>query len=285
MTVNIAILGDLHGHLTLAFLILKRWQKENNENIDFILQVGDLGAFPDVQRIDKATKRFLEKDPDELGFLNYYHKSPEADLIFNAKNNINVPFLYFIKGNHEDFEFLERISKNKDVPVPIDHYKKIYFLKSGKIYKIKVKKHSFTIGVLGGISSSSPDINAPKYYSKEEIEQLLQAKSPINILLTHDAPFNFLSDQRGSKDIIELINYLKPQFHFCGHYHIEGRCISLSPDTQSFILNEVNFNEKGLLKKNSIGILHIEGNDKFSFQFINDEWLSEYTRYNYKSFL
>ncbi len=35
---NIAVLGDLHGHMTLAYRLLRRWEVEHNEAIDAILQ-------------------------------------------------------------------------------------------------------------------------------------------------------------------------------------------------------------------------------------------------------
>jgi len=64
----IAVIGDLHGHLTLAYRLLRRWETENNRVIDCILQVGDLGAFPDPSAVDRETRKFAEKDRDELGF-------------------------------------------------------------------------------------------------------------------------------------------------------------------------------------------------------------------------
>ena len=41
---NIAIFADLHGRILLAFKLCARWQKETGEQIDLILQAGDLGA-------------------------------------------------------------------------------------------------------------------------------------------------------------------------------------------------------------------------------------------------
>jgi hypothetical protein len=69
---HLAVLGDVYGHLTLAFRLLRRWERETGRRLDLALQVGDLGAFPPPFRLDKATKPFAEKDPDELGFADYY---------------------------------------------------------------------------------------------------------------------------------------------------------------------------------------------------------------------
>ena len=57
-SINIAVFGDLHGHFTLMYRLLKRWEIENNENVDLILQIGDLGVFPPPYRLDKATMKF-----------------------------------------------------------------------------------------------------------------------------------------------------------------------------------------------------------------------------------
>jgi hypothetical protein len=52
---HVAVLGDVHGHLSLAFRVLRRWEQETGVRLDLALQVGDLGAFPPPFRLDKAT--------------------------------------------------------------------------------------------------------------------------------------------------------------------------------------------------------------------------------------
>jgi hypothetical protein len=68
LTMNIAVFADLHGRIRLCFMLCERWERESGEKIDLVLQAGDLGAFPDMSRLDKATIRHAEKDPTELGF-------------------------------------------------------------------------------------------------------------------------------------------------------------------------------------------------------------------------
>lgn len=131
---NIAILGDTHGHLTLAYRILNRWQREERRQIDLILQVGDFGAFPTPYRMDKATKRFAENDPDELGFTAYYLGEPEAEEILgdDAPEHRKIDAdMIFIRGNHEDFMYLTELGGTDDGPVPVDPFEKICYLKSG----------------------------------------------------------------------------------------------------------------------------------------------------------
>ena len=62
--INIAVFGDLHGRILLAFWLVKRWQKEHGERIDHILCTGDLGVYRTRAQMDKASQRFSEKFPD-----------------------------------------------------------------------------------------------------------------------------------------------------------------------------------------------------------------------------
>lgn len=35
---NIAVLGDLHGHQTLAYRLLQRWEREHGQRVHLILR-------------------------------------------------------------------------------------------------------------------------------------------------------------------------------------------------------------------------------------------------------
>jgi hypothetical protein len=67
---KIAVFADVHGRILLCFKLCARWQRETGEQLDLILQAGDLGVYPDRARLDKATIRHAERDPSELGFLD-----------------------------------------------------------------------------------------------------------------------------------------------------------------------------------------------------------------------
>ncbi|XYI03622.1 metallophosphoesterase [Sorangium sp. So ce1128] len=150
---EIAVLGDVHGHLTLVYQLLRRWQRETGRALDLILQVGDLGAFPPPFRLDRATKRFAESDPDELGFAAYHDGSPEADAILGPDvppdQRISAD-LVFIRGNHEDFEFLAEAGAGYDAPVPVDAYDKILYL----------RPHRLNPGCIGVLRWAGPDESA-----------------------------------------------------------------------------------------------------------------------------
>ncbi len=61
------IFGDLHGRILPAFRLAMTWEREHGLRLDGLLQVGDLGYFPDPARLDKATARHAAADPLELG--------------------------------------------------------------------------------------------------------------------------------------------------------------------------------------------------------------------------
>lgn len=149
----IAILGDLHGHITLAYRLLKRWEVEHNKVFSTIFQVGDFGAYPPPFRADKATMRFYEKDRDELSFVDYQQGSDEAAEILGehalSHRRISAD-LFFIKGNHEDFEYLDSLPQPGPYPPSVDVYGKIFYLESGTVLPIQDGEHEFRVAALGG---------------------------------------------------------------------------------------------------------------------------------------
>jgi Icc-related predicted phosphoesterase len=283
---RIAVLGDLHGHLTLAYRLLRRWERETGHTVDLILQVGDLGVFPPPFRIDKATMRFAEKDPDELGFVQYHDGSPEADAILgpDAPEETRIhASLYFVKGNHEDFEFLDGLAATNS-PVPVDAYGRILFLPSGSVAPLPARDHRVRVAALGGLAlQNGPGVGTgTKHYSKSEVQRLWAAGSGLDVLLTHDSPLGTVYDDAGSRDILEFIREFQPRFHFCGHHHEDGRQLDVSCDTQSFLLNGVDFRTPSELNPGCIGILEWGDSGGGRFAFLEEKWLGEYSRYNFR---
>lgn len=96
------IFGDLHGRVLPAFVLARAWQREHAEPLAGLLQVGDLGYLPLSSRLDKATKRFSERDAMELGVQQLLYPSPQARTLF-ADPAMPRP-MWFVAGNHEDHE-------------------------------------------------------------------------------------------------------------------------------------------------------------------------------------
>ncbi|MBR9691540.1 hypothetical protein GOV06_02035 [Candidatus Woesearchaeota archaeon] len=256
-TLNIAVLGDLHGNIELALNILDRWQKKTKRQLDYILQVGDLGAFPDITRLDKTTRNFAKKHPEELGFQKFYNQTPEGDYFFGENACFSKDLvLYFIKGNHEDLDFLSQ-HKNDSV----DHYHRFIYVLNDEIITLSRKNKRIKIASLGGIEQDG--------FTSKEAKRLYAQE--FDVLLTHQ---HLKDEQRpcGSAEIVSLIENAQPKFHFSGHVHKEGK-LSFIGDTESYNLNEVKFRGKHLAP-NSIGILSVN-DDTQDFSFINHYWLEE----------
>ena len=284
---TIAILGDLHGHLTLSYRLLKRWERETGRRVDCILQVGDLGAFPPPLKLDDATARFAKKDPDELGFMQYYEGTGDAEDVFgpSAPDHLRIDAgTYFIKGNHEDFEFLDGLPKDDRYPASVDAIGKLLYLRSGMVTAIEAGGIRLRVGALGGVAlEGGPARNAVSpHYTARDLQNLAAHGKNLDILLTHDVPYGAVYADAGSRDIHDFIRMEKPRYHFCGHYHEDGCELDVPGPTRSFLLNEVNFRRPSKLNRGCIGILTWPSPEESDFTLLDEPWLREYTRENYR---
>ncbi|MBN2228666.1 MAG: metallophosphoesterase, partial [Candidatus Thorarchaeota archaeon] len=103
---RIAVFADVHGRILLAFKLVDRYQRETGEEIDLILQAGDMGIFPDRSRMDKATIRHAQIDDTEFGFLNHF-VSPNRE-VEETLSRLECN-LVCVRGNHEDHALLDRL--------------------------------------------------------------------------------------------------------------------------------------------------------------------------------
>lgn len=270
-----AVFGDLHGKIKLAYRLCQRWQREHQQALDLILQVGDLGFWPDITRLDQATMRFASKDMDELGFLEFYEGSQSLDRLFEDQ----LPDLYFIKGNHEDFDLLEE----GDEPVPVDAYHKILYLPNGITFSHTRGSEELRVSALGGIGGEH-DIakrrrHKKAYFTDSEIQRLC-AQGDTDILLTHHGD----TAKRGciSLPIQRLRKSLDPAYHFYGHLHKEED-IEKEKRTSLVQLNQLAFRRRsGILPRQAFGILHWKGRSEHRFDFVDDEWMRDYTEYTWE---
>ena len=77
------VFGDLHGRILPAFRLASAWSREQGVRLSGILQVGDLGYFPDPSRLDKATLLTIEreipmKEVPEVVKKTFEAKNPSA---------------------------------------------------------------------------------------------------------------------------------------------------------------------------------------------------------------
>ncbi len=189
---RLAILGDVHGHLTLGFRVLRRWQDETGHTLDVILQVGDLGAFPPPFRLDDATRRFAERDPDELGFAHYHEGGAEAAEIFGPDAlpaRALAAQMWFIKGNHEDFEFLVEVAAaRRRAGAGRPAQRASLHIPGGRVVKLARRDRTLRIAALGGIADDGKPGRDPVsvHYTATEVRALRRAMLIDVLLSTHE---------------------------------------------------------------------------------------------------
>ena len=281
---RVAVLGDLHGHLTLAYTLLRRWEVEHGESIALILQVGDLGAFPTTDRLDRATLRFARKDPDELEFMDYHEGRGDAaeilDPVSESPRRIDARTC-FVKWNHEDFEFLEEAGGSR-APAPVDAFRRIFYMPGGSGHAVGVGRGTLSVETLGGaaLEGGPGRDGASPHYTGREARSL--AAKRCDVFLTHDAPYGAVHPGAGSRDVLRPIELMRPRYHFCGHYHEEGRRLDAPDGTESHLLNEVNSHGRSRLNRGCIGMLTWGGGAAGSFELLDEPWMAGYTRESYR---
>jgi hypothetical protein len=293
---NFAVFGDIHGRIALMYTLAILWQQQSGIELDGLLQVGDLGAFPDLSKLDKATKKHAQKDSDELGFQNFYVATPESQFYLQQSQ---APKTYFVRGNHEDFEYLGKFSK----PTPIDPWEQIWFIPDSQAIEIGAADRSIKLGAFGGIAprqeqaargklarekyrkAQKISASEPRFFSESEIANISPDLHNLDILMTHAGPQS-PELSTGSIFLDRLITHLQPRVHLFGHHH---QVIYRQDPVSGFLsigLAHLEF-DNGKLKPGSWGILSISP-ESSSFIFMSPEILpilDRIKRTNYRSLI
>lgn len=263
----LALFGDTHGHLRLMLLLAHLWQQQHGQRLDGILICGDLGYFPDLNRLDSATRRHALKDPEELGFAKYFGRpqplTPD-ELTPRLLKQVTCP-IHWCHGNHEDFQALAQLSDLQAA----DCYGRLLYHASGQVHRLG----GWRVAALGGgpEPSESPHACDPRWIDVSAVSQLRQAH--FEVLLAHGAPQGIggESEQWGSRWMRHLIELRKPDFCFFGHHRTKVGPGKIGP-TQCFWLNDVAFDESQGLEPECMGILSEQ-----SFSLVEEDWLKTVT--------
>lgn len=296
--IHFAVFGDIHGRIALMYTIALLWQRSSGIRLTGLLQVGDMGAFPDLSRLDASTKRHAERDPDELGFQAFIHPTAEGSYYLNRDES---PPTYFIKGNHEDFDYLDTFTSVS----PIDPWGKIWFIPDGQTQvTISPENGQIKIGGLGGISPGNEDRKRgrenrkkyrrskhnsdsdPRYFSPTLIQAAKDQLRQTDVLLTHAGPRS-PELPMGSPLLEDLAEAVKPKVHLFGHHH---QVIPPCPGPGNSLLvglEHLEFTDQDRLREGSCGILSLVG-ESVQFSFLSAETfppLAEICRHSYRLLL
>lgn len=293
---HIAIFGDTHGHLRLMFQLCRLWQKNNGVHLDGILQVGDLGFFPDATRLDKATKRFARSDPEELGFADYFAipRPLRKDRLLTRTLDGDPSSLdtvrcdvVFCHGNHEDFQLLSELTCGA-VLSPVDFYNRIYYLRSGETADVA----GVTVGAIGGAPESGDEKDHDESVLGPTISpravKRLRRKS-CDVLMTHCAPQNVggESTRFGSRLLRETVESLQPSYQVYGH-HSRPILRATIGSTECVWLNDTNFGKtreerfNGPVEPGCVAVLRWRNQDDHQLTVVDDPWFRSTTGFNWR---
>jgi predicted phosphodiesterase len=221
--------GDIHGALDRLYHDVLAFESSLGVRFDYVLHVGDFGIWPDPNRIDKATR--------------HHDGAGDFPTWFKESRRTPRPTL-FIKGNHEDFVWLDGRHDPEVLPGLI-------YLRNGHTLDIRDQAgHTIRVGGVGGCYGPSDFQQrsdrlqgyAKRHYTADEIERLVRIGG-VDIVLTHDAPagVRFERHRRGAGYVSEaaglddLLARVRPRVCFFGHHHtrvdaeVSGvRCIGLN---------------------------------------------------------
>lgn len=257
-----AVFGDVHGRVALMLTLALRWQRRTGRTLSAILQVGDMGAFPDHTRLDKATVRHAARDPDELGFLDFITDTHDSRTLLGPDT---APPIVFCRGNHEDFAYLERFRR----PTALDPWNKLWFIPDGCSMEVE----GLRIGGLGG-APPKPQVpgrgrrhrkanrRAPVDFFglrprfRAEDAQRAFPDEELDVLLTHAAPRR---DEVpwGCPELERLTERVVPRAHLFGHHH---EVVGPLPTVGGVLvgLDHLEFRRDGTLQEGAWGVLEVE---------------------------
>jgi hypothetical protein len=272
------VFGDLHGRILPAFRLATAWGREHGAGVTGILQVGDLGYFPDPSRLDEATRRHAAADPLELGTQLVAQPSVEADQVFAETETPQA--LWFTAGNHEDFEAL-KAQAHGDV-FAVDAYRRVWCIRDGHVVTLA---GGLRVGALWGIDSRAPvrRRNVPLRAQIDADHATRLACLSFDVLLTHDSPRDAIVPGAGSEEILELIRSAQPAFAFFGHHQGRGRRIEGDfGRTEVYHLSGMELRASNQYpEEGSVGALCWDGTQG-RFTYLDSAWLRTFSRHNWR---
>ncbi len=180
--------GDCHGQLELMYAMIAQMEAQVGRQVDLVLQVGDLGVWPDPARVDQATRRH-----GDAGDYPAWHAAGQGP---------PIPTL-FIAGNHEDFHALHGQPVGALLP-------NLTFLPWGRSTVFEARGQRLGIGGVGGCYSEKSyrmaalPLARRKHYTHHELQALVQKRDAhLDVLMFHDAPAGTLERLSAERPGIE----------------------------------------------------------------------------------
>ena len=223
--------GDIHGAMDRFYEDVLAFEQSLGVTFDWILHVGDFGVWPDPERVDRATR-----DHEGAGdFPRWFAEKKAA-----PRRTV------FIKGNHEDFVWLDAQPTREVLPG-------LFYLPNGEVRELAADGEKGVVRAVGLGGCYGPadyerhprrlQGGAKRHYVRQEVDRLPLRGA--DILLLHDAPagVEFVHKRRfgerrytsNAAGLAEAVARVRPRVCFFGHHHtrinwdVDGvRCLGLN---------------------------------------------------------
>ncbi|MFB6089292.1 MAG: metallophosphoesterase [Candidatus Aenigmatarchaeota archaeon] len=208
--------------------------------------IGDPHVGTEERNFEPIERIIKRKNPDNIlctGDLETYKE-------------FDIPF-YFISGNHEDFDLIEKIDSGEE------YFRNLKHIKNGEIIEIGDLRIS---SLNGNYSPKRYDWDRKnlkqdrrRHFVKSDVKKCLNIDD-IDIFISHEAPSGIGvtkgGQEAGIQEVREIIEEINPEYHFFGHFHFyhkgkigkteiyglpkpEKGYIKLKSDGESFKLNSI----------------------------------------------
>ena len=248
---KIAVFGDIHGEISKLTSSLKEYQRQENTKLDYALQVGDIGFYGEDSPRSFAGGNAIDS---EFELHHRYEEGTIDELWEGDEPYEDIPPLYFVDGNHDDFLSLEMLKR--DDSDTIDVTENMTYIRRSRKAKLKKGQERIDVLGLGGISKEERpqqyEENPGVAFTDEDVTDCLHNQDP-DIFLTHMNP---RSGGEGSQDLDDLVHMLDPRLHFFGH---DGKYYEYdNVNTKTFGLKRIEYGHTKNMEQGSMKVLEID---------------------------
>src|SRR5690606_14117263 len=126
----------IHGRVFHTLALITEWQLRTDQRLDLIIQVGDFGAYPNPSE-EVRNEKYVKQDPAQLDFMKLRQAdSSVAERLRYIRQEILRHPIYFIRGNHEDFVWLDALLSQSEAQdkASVDPFDLFYYVKDGTVW-------------------------------------------------------------------------------------------------------------------------------------------------------
>lgn len=220
----IFLAGDIYGQLGKFYDKVAQVEEALDKKADYILQTGNLGAYPDPASISSSMRN--------------HHGAGDFARWYVAEKPAPRPTV-FISGKHEDHRWMDgRLSRGRTELLP-----QLYWLVNGSSLTIGYGNEECVLAGIGKVFSPKTysegrgkDKKRLSHYTRAEVERAC-CIGPVDILLLHEPPkeFRWPTGVSNAEGLSSVIFATRPKIvihgkcGFSGNIEYNGRhYISLS---------------------------------------------------------